>query len=339
MASPAFTRSYLPNADHGGVSVAAAGHFYRWRAEGYATTAIGPAGMPGKSDVRSGADRRIALWGDSQAEGLAVADDAKLFVAIERELGPGTQVFPLANSGDALGNWLARMPRVERQFAIDRHLLLIGDLADLLDTTPPPTGHAAGGDDPLGVPPVRGAMGGLTTRLPAAVVTAGRNLLTTPDGSIRRLRWRVGPATRRGLGDAPERATGDAPEIPSGDAPGDPPIVTADSFGGPLATLRQITERPIDVLYAPKYPMVFDGGVLWDDPDAELAAAVATMARSLGIRWIDATTTLRVAFARMPFPPHGFHNGRPGVGHLNAGGYRVLARRYADAVSASPSDW
>ena len=115
--SPWFVRSYLPlHADPTrGVWTLPPDHWYRWRSEGYADTYVGPLGMPGKPTIpptRPGV-LRVALWGDSQAEGVCVADREKLFAQAEAIAGGRMQVFPSARSGEDAADWLTQMPAVE----------------------------------------------------------------------------------------------------------------------------------------------------------------------------------------------------------------------------------
>ncbi len=97
LTSPLFVRSYLRlRVDPvRGVWTLPPEHVYRWRSEGYADTWIGPLGMPGKRSLPGGDDRtiRVALWGDSQAEGVCVADDQKIDAQAQRIAGQQLSVF------------------------------------------------------------------------------------------------------------------------------------------------------------------------------------------------------------------------------------------------------
>ena len=297
--SPIFTRSYLPNAIHRGRVTLPPGHLYRWRSEGYADTAIGPYGMPGRTAVTAPRDQtddctRVALWGDSQTEGVAVPDRDKLFAAMMRASAGRLDVYPLAISGDALGDWIAGMRWAERTLAIDRHAILICQTDDLLDLSPPP-------------PPTPGRLGGLTARLPAAVVQAARHALTNPNGSPRRWRFAVGPP-------APTPTLISRPRRPELDES--------------LAKLRGASNLPIDLIYAPLAPQIIQGRIQTLAPDAALAAQAQRSARKHHLGWIDTTAALAHQFQTGP-APHGFHNGHPASGHLNRHGYRAIAQTYA----------
>jgi hypothetical protein len=66
VSSPWFVRSYVPRewSDRRGVLVLQPGAQYRWRSEGYATTRIGPLGMPGQGQHwRAASAPRAAVGG------------------------------------------------------------------------------------------------------------------------------------------------------------------------------------------------------------------------------------------------------------------------------------
>lgn len=309
IASPLFVRSYATHQINRSVTTLASGQIYRWRSEGYANTAIGPAGMPGKIRVldRDEDVIRIALWGDSQAEGVAVADVDKLFAAIDRRFKGRVETFPFARSGDALGRWVAQVQSVEKQFGIDRHLFLICQTDDLLEIAPPtPSVDKQSRND-----------AGVERFLPAAAIEAARHFLTQPDGSPRQFRLAVGPVSRSAV----DRDSGEP-------RPND-----AADFAESLGELRRVSDKPIDILYAPLSPQIVGGEVRRGLPDGERPLAAARAAEQLGIRWIDAAHVLASEFEHGQ-PPHGFDNGRPATGHLNASGYRVLAKVFAESF-----DW
>ena len=140
--SPLFVRSYLPlHADATrGVWTLPPEQLYRWRSEGYADTRVGPLGMPGRQGIppRKEGVLRVALWGDSQAEGVCVADQQKLFAQAEAIAEGRLQVFPLARSGEDAADWLTQMPAVEQALDLDMHVLLVVDLEDLMTATQAP---------------------------------------------------------------------------------------------------------------------------------------------------------------------------------------------------------
>ncbi len=318
--SPLFVRSYValePDPLRGGFTMPPGSH-YRWRNEGYATTAIGPHGMRGKTELPRSGDRslQVALWGDSQAEGVCLSDDAKLFAQAERlfeRRGRSLAVLPFARSGEDAASWLPQMPRVEPEFSIQAHVLLVVDLPDLVAT-------AEVGDEvvALGDGPARRAGRTVSDRavfvrvLPDFVIHGARRLLTEADGNTpRRLRFAPGPVRKSVAESAEATVEFDWPAI----------------MGG----IRATTELPVVILYAPPIPLIVDGRLVRAAPHAEQVDAMRAAAESKGITLVDLRSRLLRSAQEGAFP-HGFHNGQIGVGHLNADGYRILAAALVDTL-------
>ncbi|QDV60969.1 hypothetical protein [Crateriforma conspicua] len=296
---------------------------YRWRSEGYANTHIGPHGMPGRTRLADGPSvrRRIALWGDSQAEGVAVDDSNKLFAAIERAIDPhgSVAVYPLARSGEDAAVWIEQIPRTEASLGIDAHVILMVDWEDLAvlqqhDTTSPDIGRNNTETDGT-APASKNAWAAL---LPAFVIQAARHVLTQDDGAnIRRWRWTVGPVAK-------------------GDVPGHFPTVASENervdWQKAMQALAESTNRPVLIVHAPRRPEIVNGRVVrsLDHPDhIRLLRAAASDTR---LHWLDVTNDL-IDAADSGDWPHGFHNGQIGVGHLNAHGYQLIAQRIAQHVA------
>jgi hypothetical protein len=317
ISSPLFVRTYAPlHADPvRGAWTLPEGETYRWRSEGYADTQIGPFGMPGKtslSDLGPGV-LRVALWGDSQAEGVCVRDDQKLFaqaqqISVQQPSRHPLQVFPLARSGEDAADWVTQMPAAERQFAIDLHVLLIVDLPDLIAATDAPVPAPSKSD-------VAGANAAIAARLPAFVIQAARYLLTQGDETTpRQLRFSIGPLAT------------DAVSHPSRPAP-----MGEERWLEPLMAMRRASALPILILYAPKSPQIVNGKVVQQDASATDFEAMKVVAQAAGIAVVDVGPSLRES-ARQGKWPHGFHNGVIGSGHLNAQGYAVVASQLVSAA-------
>src|SRR6056297_750801 len=298
--SPLFVRSYLPLVidpvrDTWTMQPDRA---YRWRSEGYATTHIGPHGMPGRTDLPATSDHgglRIALWGDSQAEGVAVNDSDKLFAATESPVQAA--VLPFARSGEDANAWLPQMRAVEASFDVDLHVFLIVEWQDLA--------IAAIAPDQT---PMR-SRAGLAAVLPAFVIQAARNLLREADGATpRRLRWTIGP----------ERRPGSAPPAP-------PRPVDWDAV---MNRLQDVATVPILLVHAPRLPEIVGGRVVERPARPDVIADMKKAAERAGIASIDAGPVL-IEAGRSGRWPHGFHNGQIGVGHLNRVGYERIAAEIA----------
>ncbi len=319
--SPMFVRSYLPRQSNRGVWTLPAGGDYRWRSEGYATTAIGPHGMPGKTIVRTAGDakpvdgRRVALWGDSQVEGVCVNDDEKIFALVERDRTRPIDVFPLAQSGDDLGDWMRQLAWAEQNLSVTHHVFVIVELSDLRagnDVTPP-----VGPSDWSQF---------AATHLPAFVVASIRNLTTTADGNPRRLRFSLGPVTAR-RSDSPINSSpiNSSKIKPSRDRS---PKDLASGWERDLTRLRAMTSMPIAIIHAPKLPEIIGDEIRIDDGDDAAMRSIRPICDMLGIDLVSVRAALIDAGRRGDWP-HGFDNGRIGSGHLNATGNAIVA----DAVT------
>ena len=339
--SPLFMRSYLPlNADPvRGVWTLPPDSEYRWRSEGYADTSIGPLGMPGKTlGLQNSSERlanklgtvqqtqmsplQIALWGDSQAEGVSVGDDDKLFAKIELASGGDLNVYPLARSGEDAADWVTQIPLVEEQLGIDQHVILVVEPADVLAAVDAPVASPSPKD-------VSAANSALAAWLPAFVIQAARNVLREPDSvTPRRLRFAVGPVSDVSYPRAKNSPTESSEN--SGDSP------SRDDFAKwsrALTVIRNATQLPVVLLYAPLSPQIVDGKVNWQDPTADQFLLLQQAATELGVSVVDARDELRDSVESDGRWPHGFHNGRIGAGHLNRTGNQVLAARLVEWLS------
>ncbi|MGB7325176.1 MAG: hypothetical protein WBD31_09925 [Rubripirellula sp.] len=297
--SPIFVRSYLPRESNRGVWTLPAGSEYRWRGEGYATTAIGPHGMPGKLAVppASQTGKRIALWGDSQAEGVCVDDDQKIFALAEDKSDGRWSVFPLAQSGDDLGDWIRQIPWADQTLGITDHFLVIAELVDIQLSERRPN------------PPAWSQTA--STNLPAFILAAARNLAMDADGNRRQLRFSVGPVQRE-------------PAVVS-------PIQTPATFADQLRQLRDATPGRITIFYAPKLPEVNGDEVRTQDGDDDAFTVMRSNANELGINVVDVRPAL-IESGEHGNWPHGFPNGQIGSGHLNATGNAIVAAAIRESL-------
>lgn len=332
--SPWFVRSYVPRRydEIRHRVLLSPGESYRWRAEGYATTEIGPHGMMGRmtlpNAISSNAVRTdvIALWGDSQAEGVCVADSRKLWSQLQSELQIRTatehrprpvQVLPMASSGDDVSNWVAELGRSEAGFGVNEHVILLCEMVDLMGSIAPIDEWKD--VDSAGLE----RMNEVTRWVPDFVLHAGRNLFTDPNTlAARRLRFGIGPV-RRNNEPTPVRFEADV------DRAAAERWILAN-----LSALRDATDQPIWVVYAPRCPVIMDGTLRWNDPDEVLWSILLQNAAGHEIKLVDCRPAFRESVRRGVFP-HGFQNGRIGNGHLNSVGYRLITREFAERWAGS----
>ncbi|MGB7346286.1 MAG: SGNH/GDSL hydrolase family protein [Pirellulaceae bacterium] len=314
--SPLFVRSYAPfrvDPVRGVWTIAETTH-YRWRSEGYASTVIGPHGMPGRAAMPLDGDAslRIALWGDSQAEGCCVPDSQKIFAQIEQIASASSlsaNVLPLARSGEDASLWIAQIPRVDESLSIDAHVFLIAELIDLIPACKP---IALPVDDPDS-PTERFV---IADHVPAFVFQAIRNIFTDGETTnLRKLRFSIGTANHSAK-PVTQQETNPTDWQPSIDA------------------IRQATDRPIFLVYAPVLPSISGGSLNLQDNDSIEFERLKQVAQSSDIIVIDMRDAFLDAASRSDWP-HGFHNGRFGSGHLNATGNRLIAVSVTAAIASS----
>ncbi|WP_436715584.1 hypothetical protein U8335_24875 [Roseiconus lacunae] len=302
--SPLMVRSYVPrkfDAERNAL-VFESGHRYRWRSEGYATTSIGPHGMAGRlSLVRPSAERRVvALWGDSQAEGMCVDDSDKIHSAIEDASLQKIAVLPFARSGDDCVDWIRQIESIDSgqsAITVDAHLILVVEWSDWMIPIEDPRESV----NPL----VNQASG----HLPAFLIQAVRNVITDGISNERRsLRFRPGPISSDRHLSAPRQTDG------------------VGMIERQFARLRLATEKRCVLVNAPMMPAIVGGEVLWADEQERLHELVFQLAIKNGIEVIDLREDFR-ELVRDGQWPRGFHNGRFGDGHYNALGNAWIANR------------
>ncbi|MBB3208207.1 hypothetical protein FHS27_004034 [Rhodopirellula rubra] len=304
---------------------------YRWRSEGYATTTIGVHGMPGRTNLPpSTTERVIALWGDSQAEGVCVADSDKLWSQLESEIAGSKNasfaVLPMARSGEDALDWTSRFARVEKQLGVTEHFVLICELEDLESLAESQSNAdsnalaeaAIPGRTDIDVPVESLSVNAVPQWLdlvPDFVVHAARGLIFDGDTSqIRTLRFRPGPVASTAVTQSTQTSATVDPNQP-------PEAFPASVIARRLA---DATTNPITMIYAPQIPVVMGDRIIRSDAhDSQFRMLEAALAEQ-GITVIDCRDGLWGAAAQGHFP-HGFNNGRIGSGHLNETGYRVIA--------------
>jgi lysophospholipase L1-like esterase len=308
--SPWFVRSYVPRVVDPvrGATVLQPGASYRWRREGYATTKIGPLGMPGQTSFgeRKSGSLSVALWGDSQAEGVCVTDDQKIAALAQRRSERQCHVLSFARSGDDCNDWIDQIRAIRSaslpELTIDAHVFLVVEWSDWCQ--------------PIERPEVEidEAFNGIAATLPAFLIQVVRNALTTGDTNRpRTLRFRPGPVASGRLTSQTE-ARHDDPNR-SSDAVG---LLTRQ-----LERLRRQTDSPCIFLYAPLSPSIVNGRIRSED-DEVMFDTFRKLCDRLQFHVVDLRGAMN-ASVRAGRWPRGFQHGQFGVGHFNAVGNRIIA--------------
>jgi hypothetical protein len=320
--SPIFVRSYVPRQINRGHATLSAGVDYRWRSEGYATTQIGPLGMPGQTDwtARRAGQRRIVLWGDSQAEGVCVDDRDKIFSLTERLIN-GDQagvtddqaseatIFPFTQSGEDLADWLPQMSWAEANVDVDIHVILMTEMPDLrlenLDTAPMA---------------INATQNWRATHFPAFVIQSARHLLTEAnDETPRQLRFGLGPVN--------------ATQVVASEIDQSHVVSSETDWAPTIDAITASTDQPVMLLYAPVLPRIVGGQAIWDDADADDFDRLKFLAEANGMTVVDVRSDFRQSASQGRWT-HGFHNGQFGAGHLNETGNTIVARRLSEALAS-----
>ncbi|MEM6690266.1 MAG: hypothetical protein AAF664_12605 [Planctomycetota bacterium] len=299
--------TYVPRIARGPVWVWKPGADYRHVSEGYAVTHLGPLGMPGlgsdagvkELESMWSGKQRIALWGDSQAEGLCVRDEDKVFAIAER-FDTSNAYLPLARSGDGLVDWTSQFAWVEENLDIDRHVILLVELSDL--TIGQPSG------------PPSAARQWIAEHVPSLFIHCARRMLQTPDGESRRLRWQVGP-TNVSNNEKASPNTG-------------PLDLDREFFDRAASMIRAATQLPVRIVYAPRVGIVLGGKLMLEDRQPRAYRRMANAMRRHGIEVVSVVDEL-AEIASEGQPPFGFEHGRIGSGHLNEHGNRIVAAAVA----------
>jgi hypothetical protein len=311
------------------------GDVVRWRSEGWASTRIGPHGLPGWQPNRPGGQTngesaspgghsppRIVIWGDSQVEGVCVADEQKIHnqtIAIARRRDRiELDCLPMGRSGANSLDWQDLMPDADRLWRPDLHVWVVTDLSDLTDLA---SKDAAESYHRWTVESPRWVKFAAAIHA-EALFEAGKRIFRDPlTGGIRRLDFSLGP---RGA----TLSSGDA----NGDSNGDA-LQNNETLAGAVATaVAELAGRfdgRLAILYAPATPR-FAGGLKTDHPDDAAFDALRRRLREAAIPIADVRGDFIELWHTRTELPRGFHNGMPSYGHLNASGNRLVATAIVD---------
>ena len=256
----------------------------------------------------------MALWGDSQAEGVCV-DDSRKIPAVAAEISyDQCFVMPFARSGDDCNDWISQIASIHSEskpgFSLDAHVFLVVEWSDwCIDIREPQ-------DD------VDETFNEICETLPAFMIQAARHVLTTGEtNQIRQLRFRPGPV---------EPLKANAGSVPSDSSDSsDGADVRARHLGKQLDRLRAQTDLPCIFVYAPLNPAIVGGEIKTEDHDAALFDRLRLLGRRHDFQVIDLRPAMKASVAAGRWP-RGFQHGQFGAGHYNAIGNRIIARQIVE---------
>ncbi len=307
------------------IGIRVPGTAHRHRTEGWGTSVAGQHGVFGVPDVSSLTGRKVVIWGDSYVEQLGVSDAQKVGPQLTRMLQAGGDGGVVAFGVGAGNATIARvtylMPRYERLVeSIEAHYIVLGRTHFIRSQDPPVDEHALSA---LPAPrlhhaPRRPRRQGLAAKLRPL----GLDFLLTVYGRLPKsnLRFHLG---KQELTRKPEPAAA-------------PRVTTAEvaAWRYVLRTMRDRSGARIAFVYCPHVPRIGSGRIQREDPEEEVIGAFRSVCEEEGLAFIDLGARFRRYFDDSKRFPRGFPNGRPGQGHLNAGGIRILA----EAIHAHLAD-
>ena len=294
-----------------------------WRSEGWAESRIGEWGIPAIPDIRRRRERKVILWGDSYVQGLQVSDDDKMAQILTTALKVRGYPFLAVSAGFAgqsAADYLTRIPVYENRLSdVTAHVVVIGHLEDLLpDQSSARYARFVSSPEysiiekPLLSISKRKALGyQWAVRLRAN----GLWSMIRRTNQLRPLRFRWGPL--RGEGAACSRETGADAE---------------KSFEYLARRFRASTRLPLILVYIPTIPRLEHNGWALADENAELAGKMTSIFQEAGWIVVNMEETFRHYFSSSLRPTRGFPNSKPGAGHLNKYGHRLVGEAIADVL-------
>jgi hypothetical protein len=287
------------------------GELIRWRSEGWATTTIGPHGLPGWAPKQS--SQRVVLWGDSQVEGFCIDDADKLcnqLVHLAELDSRSIDCIPVGRSGTDAIDWQSQIAQADALWTPQAHLFVIAELSDLLCLDP--TLHSTQTDDRWQAESPSVVVWARRLRA-EAIFQAARNILLDPaTGSVRSLRWSVGRSRPAGS----EKAVVDPPKNEN---------PTYERIAERLKELDQSLDHRFGIVYAPAVPR-FAGDVITTHPDDLAWEELKQRLEERKIVTIDCRQAFIDRWNQNNQVTRGFHQGQLSYGHLNATGNRLIGQ-------------
>ena len=305
-----------------GINLPKPGQSLHWRREGWGTTNWGLHGVAGGvPDVTRLEGHKVLLWGDSMVEAVQVDDQWKTAQQITRiwrdRHDSGLTGVSVGGSGRSAADYYFLLPRYEEVIeGLAAHFIIVAALSDFspdgeLFLTQPAFRFAGMHQETITSSKVRLAARWRLNFLIRRYFEVKETFLT------RGLRFGLGRA-EAGRPD-PEPAVGD-----------EEPPVAAWSFA--LKALKDRAARPLVIVYAPRLPTLLAGQVISGQEKSPLVDLFAAQCRQAGLGFLDLESVFVRSFEETGLFPCGFNNGRPGAGHFNAHGQRLIAEAICDYI-------
>jgi hypothetical protein len=303
-----------------------AGYVQRKRDEGWATSHYGLLGFNGPTDTGNVSGSHLLIWGDSFVEAHQVDDEQKMAHQLNEALahdGSPLRAVTIGHSLWSISDYYFRIPRYEGLLNATCHFIVIAERG-LKDLCPD-------GETFLSKPAFHFVRRSLVDAHKSKTI-AGLNewglsdMLLAPWKAVRTLvadgrnmRFSPGPCRPVGM----TTADSDRDFLPAEDEPNS--VVEAWSYA--LDMLKAQTSRPIVLVLVPEVPRLDHGVVCCVDSQVQWRAKLVELCKVKQVGCIDMTEALVDDYRTTGALSRGFHNGRPGSGHLNARGHWLVSQQ------------
>lgn len=311
------------------------------RREAWARTRFGDLSLAGVPNVNAINSPKVLIWGDSFVEAAEVPDHKKihnvLTTLLEEDGGPLLAGVAIGHRWWCLADVFFGIPAYES--AIDNPKLHVIHLFGLQDTLPDrepsvrisqflsePNFHFEYYDNEYGeAEPPEQPPGLLRRTVYRARVQFFLRLLRSAKevATLDGLRFSLGSQAPQ-IESAPEEARlhGWSEHLDPDWVKQDPPI---EAWRFLLASLKDITDVPIVFVYATPTPGLYHGQVIDRNPEQEWVPVFASLCKEFGFGFSSAEAAITDHWETTGRFHRGFPTSRPGEGHYNADGNRILA--------------
>jgi hypothetical protein len=300
------------------------GTVYKHRTEGNATTLKGMYGINGIEDITKVRGQKVIIWGDSYVEAHQVSDNNKMPQVVTSLLRSnsvdGMISFGVGMSGDSVADYYHDMPKYETLATnVIAHFILISDIKDLLPDQETDKARAVFKSNPYRImynnwrpkyQDVKRILNSLGLYFVWEPVKAFSSVNSV----------NFAPRTR-------SRIVTHEPFIQKFENDN-----FTESISFLLKKLRAQTASPIIIVYCPKVPIIREEWVSYKDPDLRFVNKLSSEASINNIAFVNLTRILIENFNETGNFSRGFVNAKPGYGHFNENGHRIIAKGIADYI-------
>jgi len=285
------------------------------RSEGWATTRVGKYNINAVPDITKIREPKIAVWGDSYVEAWQVNDDQKMpqvITSLLHQKEIDLFCFGIGSSGDSVADYYFDMPAYEQLAQpVVAHCIIITNFTDI---SPDQTSDQKNGvfrSNPLRLEYI--ASRPSFQNIKRILNEWGLYFVWEPIRALMKTQIHLIPSIRQSS--YQQSASED-------------PATGADIEGAwafLLSKFKQQTEVPIIFVYCPAIPMIHNNELVLKNPDSNTARLFNQICAAYDIGFIDVSTRFLDYYKQTGKFPRGFSNTRPGSGHFNAAGHRIVA--------------